>query len=140
MEIGKKEVARTFVTYFYVDNKIAAVQILDTPFILYYTTHFFTRYKERLKLDIIKPEDIIRKYLRDSNNFVPKVLETDDTLSKMFIVCEQGIILGTLHQKSFICKMNTFLSPDMLKPDQFEMEKIMKERLTRYNKDSGIFD
>jgi hypothetical protein len=141
MEIGKKKVSRDFVTYFYIDDKIVAVQVLDIPYILYYTSHFFKRYKERLKLDIIKPEEIIRKYLNDSTNFVPKVLEiVDNNLLKMYIVCNQGTILGTLHTDTFICKMNTFLSSEMLKTDQVEMEKEMKERLRKYTNDSGRLD
>ena len=59
---------------------------------------------------------------------------------KMYIVWKQGTILGTLHTKSAICKMNTFLSPNILKADQVEMKKQMKERLTKYNLDSGRLD
>ncbi len=141
IDMGPKDVARTFMTYFYVDNKIVAVQVIDSAFLLYYTTHFFKRYKERLNLDIINPEDIIRNYLTGSSNFVPKVLEiVDDKLMKMYIVGKQGTILGTLHTNCGICKMNTFLSPDLLKTDQIEMEKEMKERLTKYKLDSGRLD
>jgi hypothetical protein len=141
MEIRTKNVALTFLTYFYLDNKIVAIQVINNPFLLYYTSHFFKRYKERLKLDIIKPEDIIRKYLSDSTNFIPKVLEiVDINLFKMYILCGQGTILGTLHLNSGICKMNTFLSEDMLKSDQVEMEMEMKRRLAKYNKDSGRLD
>ena len=141
IDIGRKDTASTFITYLYIDNRIVAVQLIDAPFILYYTSHFFKRFKERLKLDIIKPEDIIKKYIWDSTCFYPKVLEKlDDEHLKIYIICEQGTILGTLHTKSGICKMNTFLSPDMLKTDQIEMEKEMKERLTKYNIDSGRLD
>jgi len=141
IDMGPKDVARTFMMYFYVDNKIVAVQVVDSAYLLYYTTHFFKRYKERLMLDIVNPEEIVRNYLASSSNFVPKVLEiVDDKIMKMYIVGKQGTILGTLHTKSGICKMNTFLSPEMLKTDQVEMEKEMKERLTKYNLDSGRLD
>jgi hypothetical protein len=141
IDIGPKDVGRTFMTHFYVDNKIVAVQVIDSPFLLYYTAHFFKRYRERLTLEIAKPEELIRHYLTGSSHFVPKILEkVDNNLLKMYIVGKQGTILGTLHVNTGICKMNTFLSPSMLKSDQVEMEKEMKERLNKYNLDSGRLD
>src|ERR1700741_2701710 len=65
IDIGKKDVARSFMTYFYTsENKIAAVGVIDTKQLLYFTSHFFKRYNERLKLGILLPEDIIRHYVK----------------------------------------------------------------------------
>lgn len=141
IEIGFKNVACSFLTYFYIDNKIAAIQVVDARYLLYYTTHFFKRYKERMKLDITKPEDLIREYFAGSTNFVPKLLGvTENYLLKMFILCKHGAILGNIHTESSICKMNTFITTDMLKTDQVEMENEMKERLRKYSFDTGRLD
>ncbi len=141
IEIDSKNVASSFLTYFYIDNKIAAVQVVDARYLLYYTTHFFKRYKERMKLDIAKPEELIRKYLSDSTNFAHQLLGvTENYLLKMFILCKHGAILGNIHTESSICKMNTFITTDMLKTDQVEMEKEMVERLRKYSNDTGRLD
>jgi hypothetical protein len=141
IEIGLKNVASSFLTYFYIDNKIAAVQVLDARYLLYYTTHFFKRYKERMNLDIAKPEELIRQYFSDSTNFVPQLLGvTENYLLKIFILCKHGAILGNIHTDSSICKMNTFITTDMLKTDQVEMENEMKERLRKYSNDTGRLD
>lgn len=141
IEIGLKNVASSFLTYFYIDNKIAAIQVVNARYLLYYTTHFFKRYKERMKLDIVKPEELIRKYFSDSTNFVHQLLGvTENYLLKMFILCKHGAILGNIHTESSICKMNTFITTDMLKTDQVEMEKEMEERLRKYSYDTGRLD
>jgi hypothetical protein len=141
IEIGLKNVASSFLTYFYIDNKIAAIQVVKARYLLYYTTHFFKRYKERMKLDIAKPEELIRKYFSDSTNFVHQLLGvTENYLLKMFILCKHGAILGNIHTESSICKMNTFITTDMLKTEQVEMEKEMEERLRKYSYDTGRLD
>jgi len=96
IDIGKKDVSRSFMTYFYTsENKIAAVGIIDTKQLLYFTSHFFKRYNERLKLGIILPEDIIRHYVQHSSNYAVDYLGlVNENIVKVFISAKQGVILG----------------------------------------------
>lgn len=141
IDVGKKDVARFFMTYFYVENKIAAVGVIDGKQLLYFTTHFFKRYKERLKLDIAVPEDILRHYVKHSSHYVVDYLGlVNENVVKVFISAKQGVILGNLHRDIGFCKMNTFITHDMLKEDQVERKSQMKEMLNKYYVDSGRLD
>lgn len=142
IDIGKKDVSRSFMTYFYTsENKIAAVGVIDKKQLLYFTSHFFKRYNERLKLGITLPEDIIRHYVQHSSNYAVDYLGlVKENIVKVFISAKQGVILGNLHHDIQFCKMNTFITHDMLKADQVERKNQMEEILNKYRVDSGRLD
>jgi len=143
VDVREKDVVRFFMTYFYTtENKIAAVGVIDGKQLLYFTSHFFKRYNERLKLNLVVPEDIIRHYVKNSSAglTVDYLGVVKENIVKVFISVKQGIILGNLHYDIQFCKMNTFITHEMLKEDQIERKNQMEEFLNKYRIDSGKLD
>ena len=53
-----------YLAYFYNDVGLVAIEPLPSAnYLIFYTTHFFKRYNERLNLNIVKPYDILHHYV-----------------------------------------------------------------------------
>ncbi len=104
-------------------------------YIFMFTSHFFKRYNERRKLNLIKPNDILKAFMEDNLTF--EVLPLEDiapNMESIFCITNTGTILGTADTKLKLYRMNTFLTNDMLHKDQTKiaaqlMEEFNSERL-----------
>lgn len=110
--------------------------------IVYHTGHFFQRYNERSNLHLHSLNDIIHSYMDHTTRFDFQMLdEIAPGIRKVFCRIESGVILGTLNSPLQLLKANTFLSREMLRGDQIELDKeLMNDELNKYADTSGKLD
>jgi hypothetical protein len=89
--------------------------------VMYFNTHFFKRYRERLKLDIEKPEALVKNFFRKNHNsIIPCYTTEEDVKQQLFVPLDGGVGLGIYHGEDFIFEFKTFVSNDMLKEEQLQ--------------------
>ena len=110
------------VLYQYNENGISAYHIADRrghKVIVIQTGHFFKRYHERLHLDIVKPLEIVKHYMRHTDFYKPAISHDSDE-DKCLCMTEVygGAALGYyIEEKNYLC-MKTFVSNEMLGKSQ----------------------
>ncbi|HXH19928.1 MAG TPA: hypothetical protein VNJ07_12695, partial [Chitinophagales bacterium] len=120
------------------EKGLTAVKPISDNVILYCTAHFFKRYNERRKLNLVMPCDIIRAFMNDNLKFsFQKLEETTPGNFKVFGVTDSGVLLGMYNASANIYKLNTFITSDMLQGSQIQMEEQMKARLDKYQPKKG---
>jgi len=105
--------------------------VVDTKENIYvaeYSMHFFKRYNERLKLEIVKPMQTIRHYFKHNLHSESYIKSSRTELGdlKFFQPVNGGVILGTSHDEEKWMQMKTFISNDMLKATQVETVEYLK--------------
>lgn len=130
IELSKKKTNVTFLTYYYGKKGLTAIEPMSGNTLLYFTAHFFNRYNERRKLNLTMPNDIMQAFLNDNMNFnFQRLEEFRPGVFKIFGVTQSGVVLGIYHVKLNFYKLNTFITSDMLKSGQTEMEQQLKDAL-----------
>jgi len=123
IEFTKKEAAITFLIYYYGDRGLTAVCPIENDTLVYCTGHFFNRYNERKKLNLIRPNDIMRSFLEATPDFkFQNLTQINPGIFETFAVIDGGIALGTFYQQYRLYKLNTFIAADMMRHDQRELE------------------
>lgn len=110
---------------------VAGIGMLyESGYLMYFTSHFLKRYNDRGKLRIVLPRDILLNILNGNDRYVFKKLEEiSENVFSIFCVIPCGIILGTEHRDLKFYEMKTFLSSDMLRGSQTELEQILRLQL-----------
>jgi hypothetical protein len=139
VEGTKKLYSFAYMAYYYNEIGLAGVsRSFGDHSLMYFTSHFFKRYNERLNLNLTLPKDIIRAYLDGNDTFYSQILEElSPGLFKMFAQMSRGWALGTLDRNLKFLKMNTFITYEMLKGDQIEKNEALKGFLDKYKADAG---
>ena len=127
-----------YLAYYYNDIGLVAIEPLPSHnYLIFYTTHFFKRYNERLHLNIVKPYDILRHYVEKHMSYnIKPVEELSQGMKKVFGISSEGILLGTYNDELRFYKMNTFLTSEMLKGNQIEEKNVMQQLLDKHVKDA----
>ena len=126
---SKKTSHYDFMMYYYDRTGIKGIFSLndDRGYVAYLTNHFFGRYNERLHLNLVYPNDIIRSFIGDNREFRMKFLDVIGIGERaMFCYTGTGVILGTVDHLLGVYCMNTFISNDMLFKDQRKMVEQLK--------------
>ena len=130
-----------FLAYYYGNKGLTAVCPLSNDILLYSTGHFFNRYNERRKLNLVMPHDIMRTFMNDNKEFKFQPMdEVSPGIYTMFGALDSGAALGMFNKNLNLYKLNTFISHDMMRDDQREMEALMRLRLNKYQGDAGKLD
>ena len=118
-------------------NGLAALTIdMKEEVLHYHTGHFFKRYNERRNLGLVKPEDIIRVYIKDNTQISYQPLEKIATgIQTIFGVITTGIVLGHRNSNLKILLLSTYITHEMLKGQQLKMEDYLKSKLSSYKPD-----
>lgn len=135
-----KEVYIGTIVYFYGVNGLAALTIdMKEEALHYHTGHFFKRYNERRNLGLVKPEDIIRVYIKDNTQISYQPLEKIATgLQTIFGLISTGIVLGYKNSNINMLVLNTYITHEMLKGQQLTMEDYLKVKLSLYKPDFSL--
>lgn len=98
---------------------------------LYYNTHFFKRYRERMKLNIEKPEDLIKHFIKNNIFMVPHAQENEREKGRVFTRMDSGagLGLGIYHEEGDIFEFKTFVDLSLLTENQ---KKKMNEIFLEY--------
>lgn len=92
----------------------------DTMPLMHFNTHFFKRYKERGKVAVEKPEDLVKRFFRKNNVLFPCYFQREDGTLQLFTPLAGGVGLGNYHKESDICEFKTFVDDSMLGQNQKE--------------------
>ncbi len=131
--LKRKLQTTNFLAYYFNDIGLSAVEATVGPYMLFFTTHFFKRYNERLKLNLVNPYDILHHYMKWHSVYQFKtVKKITENLVEVFGVNEQGALLGTLDTELNFYKINTFITNEMLKGEQMEEEARIKALMEKY--------
>jgi hypothetical protein len=116
IQIHKKQEHFLLFTYYYNNKGLNAFSLLEPfDYLLHFTGHFFARYNQRLQLNLVQPNDIIRAYMEENSSYTfykRKIISKG--IVKIFCLTEKGIILGTQDDNTKVYHMNTFIPYFML--------------------------
>lgn len=111
----------------------------DLPFIVKYHPHFFKRYRERMGLKEVKPDQVIKKFFRNNVVLNPAYSEKDDNGVMMAVIqLPEGIGLGRFSEDAAITEMKTFIAHDMLNKGQRKMWEELNDEESGHEKISFI--
>ncbi len=119
--LTKKRDYFIFLVYNYDRQGLNAYTVMggDDNYMFVFTAHFFKRYNERRKLNLVKPNDILRAFMDDNHSFSVQPLDDlNENMNNIICTSDTGVLLGTADTKQKIYRMNTYLTNDMLKEDQ----------------------
>jgi hypothetical protein len=116
------------------DNIGVTASYISTDFesmpLIHFNTHFFKRYRERGKISIEKPEDLIKYFFRNNPILFPCNSPRKDGSQQLFTPLREGIALGNYHEECDICEYKTFVDNSLLRQNQKEnIRKIYTETL-----------
>ncbi|MCF8464542.1 MAG: hypothetical protein K9G41_06865 [Flavobacteriales bacterium] len=133
-DMDKKVTLSVYLVWYIGDRGLTAVQTFPHhPSLFYYTSHYFKRYNERLKLGINDPKKLLHVFMHNHLAYTFQYLEEiSPGVWKFFAYTKNGVALGTYIKSDNYYKMNTFITHDMLKGDQLEMETFKKAELDKY--------
>ncbi len=92
----------------------------DSPSLMHFNTHFFKRYRERAKIAIEKPEDLIKHFFKKNAVLLPCYFPREDGSQQLFTPLTGGVGLGNYHAESNICEFKTFVDNSLLGQNQKE--------------------
>ena len=117
----------------YNDTGITASHFLlgfGTDRLMHFNTHFFKRYKERGKIDIEKPQDLVKYFFRKNTVMLPCYFPMADGTQQLFCPLLGGIGLGKYYEEGEIHEFKTFVDDSLLKEDQKQqIQEIWKQTL-----------
>jgi hypothetical protein len=87
-----------------------------------YYGHVFTRYNERLHLNLFKSTDIIQAFFKNNGYSNVELIDKNEKKSTHGI-CKEGILLGEYKTDPDWLVHKTFISKDLKRDDQDEKEK-----------------
>jgi hypothetical protein len=127
--IGSNFFIRMYCQFFTERSYAVLVYSRETDRVIYYTSHFFTRYFQREGLPREDLHEIIKTFLEENNQFITHPLKQiqSDTYDS-FIQMRTGAAFGTLHRALNLVELRTFITNDMLKGDQVALSKALEER------------
>jgi hypothetical protein len=89
-----------------------------SPSLMHFNTHFFKRYRERGKVDIEKPEDLVKFFFKKNSVLIACYYPREDGTQQLFTPLAGGVGLGNYHEESDICEFKTFVDHSLLGEDQ----------------------
>ncbi len=89
-----------------------------TESLMWFNTHFFKRYRERLKIDIEKPEDLVKHFFRHNMYMVPCYYPMPDGKEQLFCPLTEGLGLGLYNQELKTYVFKTYVDRSLLHEEQ----------------------
>lgn len=94
-----------------------------------YSTHFFKRYNERMKLNETNMEKLVRRYFKFNSNTdhkMGKINGFEDGTAQTYLPGNEGVALGWLDQEKNLLCIKTFVTNEMLKGEQIDFVKQLR--------------
>ena len=106
----------------------------DGKLLVYFTKHFFDRYKERMKLSNDRYEIFKTFFVNDTLLLSTRKFPIDIDNFKVAYKSKNGLLLGDIYNKIPASIIRTFISKEMVKSGQIDNELIQQELIdTTYN-------
>jgi hypothetical protein len=131
------------------DSGITASHFLfgfGSDMLMHFNTHFFQRYRERGKINIEKPQDLVKHFFRKNTVMLPCYFPMPDGTQQLFCPLTGGIGLGRVYEEGEIHEFKTFVDDSLLREDQKQQireiwrettEQLMAELKRRLLKKEG---
>jgi hypothetical protein len=87
-----------------------------------YNGHFFKRYNERMGLNLPNPLAIAKEFFKNCEEIKPAEI-TEGDLTYNMVLCHGGFALGQTNLEANWLIFNTFISNDLQRQDQVDLEK-----------------
>jgi len=127
INISKRTRNTRFLVYYYGKKGLNAIQpafeasTRKSGAMIFFTAHFFNRYNERRSLQLIKPYDIMKKFILENGEFHFDRLETiRGGVSRTLCVMETGVAMGVYDEITKWIRLNTYVSNATLTGNQQE--------------------
>ena len=114
--------------------------------LLHFNAHFFKRFRERGKINMDKPEQVIKLFFRKNLALIPCYSPREDGTQQLFVPVHGGIGLGNYHPDTQICEFKTFVDDSLLRQDQrdevneiwtYTVNELIAEMQRRIDKRAG---
>ena len=92
----------------------------DSTSLMHFNTHFFKRYRERGRIAIEKPEDLVKFFFKKNAFLLPCYSAREDGTQQLFTPLAGGVGLGNYHEEPDICEFKTFVDNSLLRKDKQE--------------------
>jgi len=99
----------------------AGVDVATTTGCYLYNPHLFSRYAERMNLDISKPIETIKHFFIN-NSYTKGQIIPKEGREYAINVCKDGFILGEIAPERVMCINKTFITRNEAKTDQMDLE------------------
>ena len=127
---GLPSIAICAVTYYYNETGLRVFNSSHPELLSVYNGHFFSRYNERMKLNLNQPVEAIKHFFKYNGDISYTLTDKQDG---DFVVgfCPGGFTLAEFQNDRTWLVNKTFVSKDMIRPDQDEAAKALffKEQL-----------
>ena len=129
-----KEIYTTFINYHYTSKGLRAVMVTEKKEFAFFTGHFFSRYDEREKLNIIQPLEKVKAFFKQNPylNINSRGTELENNVFEFIGAVNSGTVLG-IRGIDNVVFCNTYLSNEMLKGEQIDIHKELKGELGKYH-------
>lgn len=118
-----------YMAYFYTEKGITVVQPLVGGSMNYFNGHFFTQYDDRLKLNLRTPREWLITFMDSTIGFASRNLfEIKPKVSECVAYANNGLCLGEYYHDVNIHFYRTFVSENLLFPEQFVIYHELKAK------------
>lgn len=118
---GKDSINVSYIVYYYNSKGLRVIHRSSGKCLEIYNGHFFKRYNERMNLKLESPLDIVKSYFMYGSHSVYSIVTKNDKEYTIGISSE-GILLGELRHNRLWLINKTFISRDLSRPSQDEVE------------------
>lgn len=126
---GPESVAWDGVVYYWSAHGLRVIKLnnLNGGFSVY-NGHLLKRYNERLGLGLVKPTDIIKCFFCNNGYGITKIIPKGNR-NFTIEVCRDGLLLGELYEDGQWHVHKTFISRDLTRVDQDDVERKLLDSL-----------
>jgi len=133
------------IVYYYTPSGLRVFKIMPNGGLSVYNGHLFTRYNERMNLNLVKPLDIVLHFFKNNGYYTAKIIPKEGR-DLSVATCKDGLLLGELIMannwhlhKTFIdkglkSKAQDKIEEELLNSLQTEIEEELNKEI--FNKES----
>src|SRR5688500_11239008 len=114
----------SIVYYYGKDGLTVFKPLADSKVLVEYYGHLFSRYNERLELNLSEPIEMIQHFFTYNGASDHTAVDKDGACYSIGI-CQEGLLLGIVKEDGRWLVNKTFISKDLFRPDQDESEREM---------------
>jgi hypothetical protein len=110
----------------------------DSDELMYTTSHFFSRYNERLNLQLHSTNEVVRHYHRYNYTAITHYLsENPENPAAIYFQLERGLAPGLFHRHIKFIELRTFINNDNLTGSKSEISASLISTLQRWLERNG---
>ena len=132
---GTQSLCFLCVVYYYSDKGLMAYYVPENGLLAGFTSHFFKRYNERLRLNLPNPVDIVKAFFRKGMYCTLKIVERNNR-PHIIAFGVDGIRFAEIMNDGSYIEWRTFVPRELAYRKQVELEQELTEELMREMRES----